>query len=137
VHGHDIATGTGRKWPITAEHATLILGTVCPAMWPLVVRPEAARGRSLRYEVRLRGDGPRFIVRIADGTAELQSAVRAVDCVISADPVTLLLVTYGRMKLSHAVLRGGLLAWAAVPGWADVSRVCSSIREASCCVNPA
>jgi uncharacterized damage-inducible protein DinB len=30
VHGHDIATGTGRPWPISAEHAKLIVGTVCP-----------------------------------------------------------------------------------------------------------
>ena len=26
VHGHDIATGTGRPWPIPAEHAKLIQG---------------------------------------------------------------------------------------------------------------
>ena len=32
VHGHDIATGTGRPWPISAEHAKLIVGTVCPEM---------------------------------------------------------------------------------------------------------
>jgi uncharacterized protein (TIGR03083 family) len=39
MHGHDIATGTGRPWPICAEHAKLIVGTVCPEMSPLVVRP--------------------------------------------------------------------------------------------------
>ena len=41
LHGRDIAAATGRQWPISREHATLILGTVCPHMWPLVVRPEA------------------------------------------------------------------------------------------------
>jgi hypothetical protein len=43
VHGHDIATGTGRPWPISAEHAMLIVGTVCPEMSPLAVKPEAGR----------------------------------------------------------------------------------------------
>jgi hypothetical protein len=33
-----------------------------------------------------------------------------VDCVISADPVTYLLVCYGRMPLSRALLRGGIIA---------------------------
>jgi len=59
VHGYDIAIGTGRPWPISAEHAMLIVGTVCPEMSPLVVRPEAARGAPVTYEIRLRGNGPR------------------------------------------------------------------------------
>jgi uncharacterized protein (TIGR03083 family) len=115
VHGHDIATGTGRSWPISAEHAKLILGTVCPNMWPLVVRPEAARGAPLTYEVRLRGNGPRYVIRVADGTAEVRAADGPVDCVISADPVTFLLVVFGRMPLGRALLRGGMLAWGRRP----------------------
>ena len=115
VHGHDIATGTGRPWPISAERAKLILGTVCPEMWPLVVRPEAGGGRPVRYEVRLRGNGPRYVIRVADGTAEVRAAGGPVDCVISADPVTFLLVIYGRMPLGRALLRGGMLAWGRRP----------------------
>jgi len=115
VHGHDIATGTGRPWPISAEHAKLILGTVCPEMWPLVVRPEAAQGARVTYEVRLRGNGPRYVIRVADGTAEVRAAGGPVDCVISADPVTFLLVVYGRMPLGRALLRGGMLAWGRRP----------------------
>ena len=84
-------------------------------MWPLVVRPEACRGAPVTYEVRLRGNGPRFVVRVADGTAEVRSAGGPVDCVISADPVTLLLVAYGRMPLGRALLRGGMLAWGRRP----------------------
>jgi uncharacterized protein (TIGR03083 family) len=110
VHGHDIATGTGRPWPIPAEHAKLILGTVCPEMSPLVVRPDAARGRPVTYEVRLRGNGPRYVIRVADGTAEVRAVGGPVDCVISADPVTYLLVVYGRMPLGRALLGGGILA---------------------------
>jgi uncharacterized protein (TIGR03083 family) len=110
VHGHDIATGTGRPWPIPAGYAKLIVGTVCPEMSPLVVRPEAGRGAPVTYEVRLRGDGPRYVIRVADGTAEARPAGGPVDCVISADPVTYLLVVYGRMSLGRALLRGGILA---------------------------
>jgi uncharacterized protein (TIGR03083 family) len=115
VHGHDIATGMGRPWPISAEDAKLIVGTVCPEMWPLVVRPEAGRRAPLTYEVRLRGNGPRYVIRVADGTAEVRATGRPVDCVISADPVTLLLVAYGRMPVGRAVLRGGMLAWGRRP----------------------
>jgi uncharacterized protein (TIGR03083 family) len=115
VHGHDIATGTGRPWPISAEHARLIVGTVCPEMSPLMVRPEAGRGAPVTYEVRLRGNGPRYVVRVADGAAEIRAAGGPVDCVISADPVTFLLVAYGRMPLGRAMLRGGMLAWGRRP----------------------
>jgi uncharacterized protein (TIGR03083 family) len=115
VHGHDIATGTGRSWPISAEHAKLILGTVCPQMSPLVVRPEAGGGAPVTYEVRLRGNGPRYVIRVANGTAEVRAAGGPVDCVISADPVTYLLVVYGRMPLGRALLRGGMLAWGRRP----------------------
>jgi uncharacterized protein (TIGR03083 family) len=103
VHGHDIVTGTGRPWPIPAAHAKLIIGTVCPEMSPLLVRPEAGRGAPLTYEVRLRGNGPRYVIRIADGTAEVRAAGGPVDCVISADPVTYLLVVYGRTPLGRAL----------------------------------
>jgi uncharacterized protein (TIGR03083 family) len=115
VHGYDIATGTGRPWPISAEHATLILGTVCPQMSPLVVRPEAGRGGSVTYEVRLRGNGPRYVIRVADGAAEVRAVGWPVDCVISADPVMYLLVVYGRMPLGRALVRGGMLAWGRRP----------------------
>ena len=115
MHGYDIATGTGQSWSISPEHAKLILGTVCRQMWPLVVRPEAGRGAPVTYEVRLRGNGPRYVIRFADGTAEVRAAGVPVDCVISADPVTFLLVSYGRMPLSRALLRGEILAWGRRP----------------------
>jgi uncharacterized protein (TIGR03083 family) len=110
VHGHDIATGTGRRWPISAEHAKLILGTVCPQMSPLVVRPDAGRGAPVTYEVRLRGNGPRYVIQVANGMAEVRAAGGQVDCVISADPVMFLLVVYGRVPLIRALLRGGIVA---------------------------
>lgn len=115
MHGHDIATGTGRRWPISAELARLIVGTVCPEMMPLTVRPEAGRGASMTFEIRLRGNGPRYVVRIADGTAEVRASGGPVDCVISADPVIYLMVVYGRMPVSVALLCGGIVAWGRRP----------------------
>lgn len=64
----------------------------------------------MTYEVRLRGGGPRFVVRVADGAAEVRAAGGPIDCVISADPATFLLVGYGRMPHRRALLRGGMLA---------------------------
>jgi uncharacterized protein (TIGR03083 family) len=110
VHGHDIATGTGRPYPISAEHAKLIVGTVCPEMAPLVVRPKAGGETPVTYEIRLRGNGPRYAIRVANGSAEALAAGPSVDCVISADPVTYLLVCYGRIPLSRALLRGQIFA---------------------------
>ena len=115
VHGYDIATGTGRPWSISGEHAKLIVGTVCPEMSPLVVRPGAGRGAPVTCEVGLRGNGPRYVIRIADGTVEVRAAGGPVDCVISADPVAYLLIVYGRMPLGRALLRGGMLAWGCRP----------------------
>lgn len=80
VHGNDIATGTGRPWPTSAAPAKLILGTVCPNMSPLVVRPEACRGASVTHAVRLRGNGPRWVIEVADGNAEVRAAVRGSAC---------------------------------------------------------
>lgn len=61
VHGHDVATGAGRPWRISAEHARIILSTVCPEMWPLMVRPEAGRPCDLSSALRTarRRCGPR------------------------------------------------------------------------------
>lgn len=115
VHGHDIATALGRPWPIAAEDAKLIMGTVCPEMVPLIVRPDAGRDAPVTYEIRLRGNGPRYVIRVADGTAEVRPVGEPVDCVISADPVVYLLVCYGRMPLWQALLSGGMLAWGRRP----------------------
>jgi uncharacterized protein (TIGR03083 family) len=115
VHGYDVASATGQPWPISAEHAKLILGTVCPQMSPLAVRPDAGCDAPVTYEVRLRGNGPRYIIRVANGMAEVRAAGGQVDCVISADPATFLLVVYGRMPPGRALLRGGIVAWGRRP----------------------
>lgn len=113
LHGRDIAVATDRPWPISGDDATLILGTVCPHMWPLIVRPNAGGRAPVTYEVRLRGErrgrGPRYVLRIIDGTAQVGVPGGPVDCVLSVDPVTFLLVSYGRVPFRRALLRGGIV----------------------------
>ena len=113
LHGRDIAAGTDRPWPISADDATLILGTVCPHMLPLVVRPNAGMPAPLIYEIRLRGGRQchnyRFVLQLANGTAQVCAPGVPVDCILSADPVTFLLVSYGRMPFRRALLRGGIV----------------------------
>ncbi|MDV3130689.1 maleylpyruvate isomerase N-terminal domain-containing protein [Mycobacterium sp. 29Ha] len=113
LHGRDIAAGTDRPWPISADDATLILGTVCPHMLPLVVRPNAGMAAPVIYEIRLRGGRQRhkqrFVLRVADGTAQVRAPGEPADCILSVDPVTFLLVSYGRMPFRRALLRGGIV----------------------------
>lgn len=110
LHGHDIATATNSAWPLSQTHATLILGTVYPEMAPLVVRPDACRGDAVAYEVRLRGTTNGYVIRIADGAAEVGHPGGQVDCVLSVDPVAFLLVIYGRLALDRALSSGAIVA---------------------------
>ena len=110
VHGHDIAAAMHRPWPIPERHATQIVGTVCPNMLPLVVRPDASRGAEVTYEIRVASGGLRFEVSVADGAARVRAAGRPVDCVLSCDAVTLLLVMYGRLPLSTALDSGAIVS---------------------------
>jgi SCP-2 sterol transfer family len=71
----------------------------------------AGRAGAVMYEIGVRGGGPRFVVRVADGAAEVRAAGDPVDCVISAAPAAFLLVGYGRLPIGRALLRGGALAW--------------------------
>jgi hypothetical protein len=57
----------------------------------------------------MRGGG-RYRLVVDDGTAVVTSAGEKADCVITADPVTFLLVGYGRVGQWSQIIRGNLLA---------------------------
>jgi uncharacterized protein (TIGR03083 family) len=122
VHGYDIARALRRPWPIHPEHARLVVAGVYPAMIPLTVDTEATAGLHAAYELRVRG-GPRFVVRFHDGAASVEPpAGRPVDCWMSADPVALLLLGYGRTGPWGPIARGRLVAggrrpWLALRYW--------------------
>jgi uncharacterized protein (TIGR03083 family) len=114
VHGFDVARSIGRPWPIDPTHARLIVAALTALLPRYVDRARAGR-LTATYQVRLRG-GPSFQVRFDRGTATvgpLQSG--AGDCRLTADPVTFLLVAYGRRSQWAGILRGQLLAWGRRP----------------------
>jgi hypothetical protein len=65
VHGYDIATAMQRPWPLPADDARLAL---CAALrlTSAYVNPEAARGHTGGYDLRIRG-GPRVVIRFTGG----------------------------------------------------------------------
>jgi hypothetical protein len=114
IHGYDIARTVGRRWPISTADALLTV-PVAETMIPLIVNPDTARRHTASYEVRARG-GPRFVVRFRDGAATVGlPGGQAVDCRISADPVDLMLVVYGRISQWRPIARGRLCAWGRKP----------------------
>ena len=114
VHGRDVARSLGRPWPIEAAHARLIVAAVT-ALLPRYVDRAHAAGLTATYQVRLRG-GPSFQVRFDRGTARFgPPQPGAADCRLTVDPVTFLLVTYGRRSQWPGILRGQLRAWGRRP----------------------
>ena len=119
VHGRDIAVAQGAPWAIPRPEAALVLlGYLFPALDALgraMVDQEAAAGVRATYEVRLRGGGRAFL-RFDDGDLTVGAEPPApVDCHLSVDPETFLLVSWGRLGQWPAIGRGRLLAWGRRP----------------------
>jgi uncharacterized protein (TIGR03083 family) len=114
VHGYDIARTVNVPWPISNEDAIImIMGGA--ALLPNYVVPEATRKVHAAFEIRIRG-GESFGVRVDDGTATVTSPpVPPFDVHVSADPVTMLLISYGRIGLAKPVLTGKVTAWGRKP----------------------
>ncbi|HET9173204.1 MAG TPA: maleylpyruvate isomerase N-terminal domain-containing protein [Actinospica sp.] len=113
VHGRDLARAVRAGTRMSQDSAAAATPTVMSAMLPLLFDADRAKGLRADYEVRVRG-GARFLMRIADGTAESleagPGAARTVDCVISLDPRAALLIGFGRSTLARAILNGGALS---------------------------
>ena len=108
VHGYDAARTLGSPWPIAGNDArTAIRAAATLAPW--YVDPEATRGDRTTYRIAVRG-GPAFRVRIDDGTASIEPAEGDADCTIRADPVALVLLSYGRIDRWRAAATGKLVA---------------------------
>jgi hypothetical protein len=135
VHGLDIARAAGQPWRISRPEALLATEGVI-SLLPHYLLAERVRGRRLNYAVRLRG-GPTYNLRIDNGIATVDrstvhrstvhgSAARA-DCIISADPVTFLLVGFGRSGQLRAALTGKMTAYGQRPWLAgDFGRLFSA-----------
>ena len=107
LHGYDIATAVGVPWPIDPGHAALVAGSYLRILFSLIFQPAAAVGLEATYRVEVEGTDP-LHARIADGALSRPDSPGSVDCVISTDPVTALLVFSGRLSQWTAIALGRL-----------------------------
>lgn len=108
IHGLDIARAAHRPWDIGREDALLVIPAVL-ALAPNYLRPNRTRGLSISFELRMRGAG-RYRMAIEDGAGVVTAAGDRADCIITADPVTFLLIGYGRVPQLPQIIRGRLRA---------------------------
>ncbi|MGH9036679.1 MAG: maleylpyruvate isomerase N-terminal domain-containing protein [Acidimicrobiia bacterium] len=109
LHGYDIAAAAGHPWPIDPGHAQLALYGYGSGL-SLFVNAATAAGHTAAYGIEIRG-GDGFTACFTDGAFAVEPAGSGpVDCVISADPVALLMVAMGRLSRWEAVALGLLSA---------------------------
>jgi hypothetical protein len=115
VHGWDIARGDGQRWEVRPESACLVLeGFLIPVMRALgprdLVDQTVATGLRATYEIRVNGC-QRYLFVLDDGALRVEDPDgQAVDCIIDADPVAMLMVTWGRMHQAEAIVKRQLVA---------------------------
>lgn len=124
VHGHDLATATGRPWPIPRDEAALAVeGFMFRVLadahsHDFVVDWDAAGDLHAVFEMRLRTGARRWFVFDGRGTFHLATERppgRAVDCYVLADSAAMLMVVWKRRSQWSAIARGQLLAWGRKP----------------------
>jgi hypothetical protein len=118
VHGLDIARAGNIPWPISSTDALLAIAGVM-VLLPEYLDRRWTAGLHVAYELRLR-NGPRYRLQVDDGTATVTGAGLPVDCWVSADPATFLLLGYGRVSRRAQIVRGRIAAGGSKP-WLAVA----------------
>lgn len=114
IHGFDIAEAEGRQWGISPEDARLI-NAAGTHLVPYFGRDEVVENMEAVAEIRLR-DGDTFQLTFSNGQPGVQEAGAArPDIKIRIDPVTWVLVTYGRLNPLRAVLSGRMIGYGRKP----------------------
>jgi hypothetical protein len=114
VHGYDIAGASDLRWPITAEHAALTVGGLLPIL-PHVIDPAKAAGFDARIAFRIRG-GVEATFVFSNGVLQIEAAAgEPVDCRLSVDPTTYLLLSFNRINPTIPTLQGKTVAWGRRP----------------------
>jgi hypothetical protein len=114
LHGRDIARAQKAAWRIDAADAVHVVRGGF-AFCPLVIDRDLAAARPSSYRIRCAGV-PTSIFRFADGALTVTAdAPEAVDCVMRIDPVTFMLVGFGRRSPVLAALQGRALSWGRRP----------------------
>ncbi|TNM41922.1 hypothetical protein FHP29_08085 [Nocardioides albidus] len=119
VHGYDIAGTVGEDWPIDPAHVPLILQGTHQVM-PGWVDPVAAAGHSAVYRLELRGLDVSHTYRFHNGALTVDpDDPGPVDVRFDADPVSWLLLSYGRLGPDVPALVDGVAASGPRPWLAD------------------
>jgi uncharacterized protein (TIGR03083 family) len=113
LHGRDIARASSRPWAIEKDDARMVLAAVLPVM-PVLVNRAATTKVDATYDIRIRG-GQRAALHIHNGEATVATKNGDADCHVSADPVAMLLVCYGRQSQWLPALTGRVVAWGRKP----------------------
>ena len=118
IHGFDLAQATGRPWTIDAPLAQLAVREfvfeLLPRIGPTAMVSERAANVRATFDLRVRGVGAIPLV-FDRGTLAVEPAGGRVDCHVSADAGTLLLVSFKRIGLAGPIARGQVLAWGRKP----------------------
>ena len=108
VHGLDIARAANLPWSIGPDDALLVIPAVL-SLAPKYLRAARTKNTNISYELRMRG-GCRYRMAVTNGMGVVTAAGEKADCVITADPVTFLLLGLGRVPQLPQLLRGKLRA---------------------------
>lgn len=106
LHGYDIAVATESPWPIDPGYAALAVEGF-RTCYSGIFNPAAAAGLEATYRLDISGTGP-FVVRISSASYEELVTAGTIDCIITSDSVTALLVMSGRLSQWAAVALGRL-----------------------------
>lgn len=120
IHTYDIARGSKQPFRIEPSYAAMALSRfivrALQANDPRTfVNGKKAAQVQATYDLRVRGrDSFHWIFNNGELTI-VDPAAHTVDCHISADPVALLLVIFGRQSQWSAIATGKLMAWGRKP----------------------
>jgi uncharacterized protein (TIGR03083 family) len=114
VHGHDLAAVLHRPWRVEPEDAVDVIQAVTTIL-PAWVDPDRAAGVTCTISLRIRGDRS-YLWQFTDGRLVIDPPdPRRVDVTISARPVAMLMLFYGRLPLWRGIITGQLRAWGRKP----------------------
>jgi uncharacterized protein (TIGR03083 family) len=113
VHGYDLAGLLNQPWPVDRNDARVVLEAT-RSLLPLLADPRTTARAHASFDLRVRG-GTQITLRVDDGRVTTDVPGVPVDCHVSADPVALLFVAYGRRSQWGPILTGRMLAWGRKP----------------------
>jgi hypothetical protein len=114
LHGLDIARTGSIPWEIPRSDAIFSIEGLLPVLHNFV-NQEAAAGLDAVFELRVRG-GSTLYFSFEDGTLVVDTLrPNRVDCVVSADPLSYLLIGYGRIGQWGPIFSGKVVSWGRKP----------------------